>query len=1564
MAISVVPVVLMSAVFGALLLEAAHPSTSTIHPKLNLPLAFERLSNSSKVRYVARGQGYMIAVDDANATIGVLPDPNQAGSMVTMQFAGGRHVAPVAGAELPGKVNYIRGNDPALWKLGVPTYGQVKYQDVYPGVDVVYYGNQQQLEFDLVLKPGVDPGVVRMKFEGARKVSLDPAGQLVLETPSGKLCLPSPLLYQESSGQPTHGPQTAGSRKKIAGHYTLRHRNEVGFEIGAYDRTKPLVIDPTIVGGALFGGNSSTYGQAIALDSSHNIYLAGYTYASDFPTTSGTAQPGYDANQDGFVSKINSTGTSVIYSTYLGGSQYDYLNSIAVDSLDAAWVTGYTSSPDFPMMIPYQSTFGGGQDAVLAKLTPTGTLYFSTYLGASGGYTAGYGVAVDTNNNAYVTGSSSGEFPTTAGVLYPSTSGYHAFVAKFNSSASILYATLLGGSSQEGAYAIAADASGNAYVTGYTYSSDFIGDPGGGARTMNAGNGDAFIAKLNPTGTAPLLYFTFLGGSSFDEGTSIKLDSSSPANAYVVGNTTSTDLHPTAGVVGGSLSGGYDGFVAKLNGAGSAFSYITYLGGSRSDFLQSLAVEPSSGDVYVTGYTESSNFPAVSPVEAFPSNPTSLFETTSGKSWSALDTNLAGAVISLSPDPVHSGTLVAATDAGIYRTTNSGSSWTLELNISYLGLSRSLANPSTLYAMDYGYSYLSTDNGVTWNSEGYVGTYVNTIIADPLSAGTAYSANTEFGSGIYVTTNSGSSWTPAADSGLGSGAIVAMVVAPNGTLYVVLDGNGVYSSTNNAASWTPINTGLPSPIYFNNLGNILTVSPGTSGNVLYLSYSNTVYKSTNGGASWALTTASVPNGPSYVFSSPANEKLVYATSNESPVLYVSSNGGTTWAPAATNLGLASITGVVFNPHSSTGAYALATISEAAFVAKLSSTATSFVYSTFLGSSSYTEGYGVATNGSGEAYVTGYTSSIGFPISSALPAPPNSFDGFVVVIADATAPCSYTIYPETQTIQGYLQTVTLGVNAPSGCAWTAVSNQSWAPVIGGASGTAAGLVTVQATANTTGATRSASIVINSGTATLNQAANSCSYPLSSYSTSLGSSGGPQQITVTPSTGCPWTVVNNDPSVIVDVTPTSGSASSAINFTVLPNADLNSRYLSLQIGGNYYSITQAGVCVMSLNSTSFAPTAEGGSSFVGLTGAGGCSWNASSNSAWLSITSGFSGSGDGTVGYSIATNTGAARMGTLTIDGQAFTVNQAAGTVSPVSVSPGSGSGLTQTFTITFDDPNGFADLAVVNVLINSSLDGIGACYVAFAPSSAFAGYLYLVDDAGDGGYASGSPLALPSSSSLQNSQCTINGTGSSVSASGNTLTLTLAIAFSSGFTGNRVVYLAARNNSTGNSGWQALGTWYVPGGTITGPAVAGMAPGRSATTEQTYTLTFTDTNGFADLAVVNVLTNSSLDGIGACYVALAPASASSGYLYLVDDAGDGGYASGSPITLPTSSTLQNSQCTINGTGSSVSASGNTLTLTLAITFSSSFAGNQVFYLAARNDNTGNSGWQPVGSVTVP
>jgi len=299
--------------------------------------------------------------------------------------------------------------------------------------------------------------------------------------------------------------------------------------------------------------------------------------------------------------------------------------------------------------------------------------------------------------------------------------------------------------------------------------------------------------------------------------------------------------------------------------------------------------------------------------------------------------------------------------------------------------------------------------------------------------------------------------------------------------------------------------------------------------------------------------------------------------------------------------------------------------------------------------------------------------------------------------------------------------------------------------------------------------------------------------------------------------------------------------------------------------------------------------------------------------------------------------------------------------PVSATPAAGSATQQSFAFAFSDPNGYADFQVVDVVINNVLDGRHACYAAFTPSGAGSGSLYLVDDGGDaGGPYPG--MLLPGSGTVSNSQCSISGSGSGVSSSGNTPTLTLAITFTGSFSGNKVFYMSAEDKAMNNSGWQALGTWNVPGSTPAGPSVSGMSPGRNTSSTQSYTFTFSDTNGFQDITIANVLINTAIDGRHACYLAFAPATGTAGTLYLVDDAGDaaGPYQS---LTLPGSGSVSNSQCTITAVGGSVLGSGNTLTLILSITLNHSFTGNQIFFAAAGN-NTVNSGWQSVGSVGVP
>jgi hypothetical protein len=298
----------------------------------------------------------------------------------------------------------------------------------------------------------------------------------------------------------------------------------------------------------------------------------------------------------------------------------------------------------------------------------------------------------------------------------------------------------------------------------------------------------------------------------------------------------------------------------------------------------------------------------------------------------------------------------------------------------------------------------------------------------------------------------------------------------------------------------------------------------------------------------------------------------------------------------------------------------------------------------------------------------------------------------------------------------------------------------------------------------------------------------------------------------------------------------------------------------------------------------------------------------------------------------------------------------------AVSPGAGIGASQTFTFTFSDPSGYQNLGVLDVLINNYLDGIQACYVALVPSGANAGTLYLVDDGGDAGGPFAGNLALPGTGSVSNSQCTVSGTGSSMVGSGTTLTLTLNISFSATFAGNRIFYTAARDTGTGNSGWQALSTWQVPGAPATPTQATGVTPASGSGASQSFVFTFADSAGWQDLGVVDVLFNNFLDGIQGCYIAYSVPSAT---LYLVDDGGDAGGPFAGYLALPGTGSMSNSQCTVSGVGSSAAGSGNTLTLTLNVSFTGPFAGNRIFYTAAGNAaGTENSGWHALGAWTVP
>ncbi|MHB8747788.1 MAG: SBBP repeat-containing protein, partial [Aggregatilineales bacterium] len=408
-----------------------------------------------------------------------------------------------------------------------------------------------------------------------------------------------------------------GSRAAVTVGYQLEADGTIGFAVLAnrYDSTLPLVIDPSLVYSMYLGGSGNDQGSAIAVDSGNNVYVVGLTVGnfrggSNFPTTGGAYQTFVNGSYDAFVTKLNASGSALVYSTYLGGSGLEKANAIAVDASGNAYVAGYTYSPDFPTTTgAFQTTNGGGNcsvyncgDAFLTKLNPTGTgLIYSTYLGGTG-FDEASGVGFDLGGGAYVAGlTMSSNFPTTSGAAQKTFGGGadDAFVAKFNANGSaLIYSTYLGGTGNDAANAIAVDGlTGNVYVTGLTSGSFPI--IGAYQSTYGGGTNDAFVTKLNPAGSA-FVYSTYLGGGGNDSGNAIVEDSS--GDVYLAGETVSPNFPVTAGAFQITFGGGTNGFVTKLNAAGSGATYSTYLGGNSDTQATDLAID-SSGNAYVTGLT-------------------------------------------------------------------------------------------------------------------------------------------------------------------------------------------------------------------------------------------------------------------------------------------------------------------------------------------------------------------------------------------------------------------------------------------------------------------------------------------------------------------------------------------------------------------------------------------------------------------------------------------------------------------------------------------------------------------------------------------------------------------------------------------------------------------------------------------------------------------------------------------------------------------------------------------------------------------------------------------------
>jgi hypothetical protein len=574
----------------------------------NLPLRFEANAGQTdpQVKFLSRGRGYNLFLTPAEAILAMRTKNVKTGedrqSIVRMKLLGANPRPQVEGIEqLPGRSNYLIGNDPGKWRRNVESYRKVRYRSVYPGIDLIYYGNGRQLEYDFVVAAGADPNAIKLDFDGANKIRMDQGGDLLLDTGGGEVRHRKAFVYQELNGR----------RQEIASQYVLAESGEVSFKIAAYDRKRPLVIDPVLSYATFLGSRDDEVAEAIDVDAAGNAYITGFTESLDFPTAN-PLQPGNADRRDVFVTKLNQDGSALIFSTYLGGNLGDEGKGIAVDEDGNVCVIGWTGSTNFPTVNPLQPSYAGGADAFVAKLKGDGSaLIFSTYLGGNG-VEQGWSLKVDNAGDIYVTGNTqSTNFPTKNPVQPANGGSNDAFVTKLKGDGSaLIFSTYLGGSWIDAGLSVAVDGMGNVHVAGFTDSPNFpTANP---LQAASAGSDDAFVAKLDVNGA--LVYSTYLGGAGTDYGQAIGVDNA--GNAYLIGETRSSNF-PTINPMQPALSGRSDIFVTKLNRTGTALVYSTYLGGTDEEDGLGLEVDPQ-GNVYITGSTFSTDFPTVEAVQPIP----------------------------------------------------------------------------------------------------------------------------------------------------------------------------------------------------------------------------------------------------------------------------------------------------------------------------------------------------------------------------------------------------------------------------------------------------------------------------------------------------------------------------------------------------------------------------------------------------------------------------------------------------------------------------------------------------------------------------------------------------------------------------------------------------------------------------------------------------------------------------------------------------------------------------------------------------------------------------------
>src|SRR5579885_1245070 len=746
-------------------------SAHALPPRMTLPLAFEanRGQGDAAAEFLARGENYSLFLTrGGGATLRLSSAVNKppGNAVLRLRLVGARgDTGGAAENQLAERVNYFLGSDPARWRRGVPTFGQVKFAAVYPGVDLIYHGNQGRLEYDFRLSPAADAEQIALKFGGAENVRLAADGALDVKLAGGSVRWQRPVAWQEISGR----------RVTVPCEYALAG-DTVHFLLGAYDRSQALVIDPVLLYSTYLGGLSSRgdSANAVATDAAGNVYFTG-TESSGmfyFPAAQNNRDTGGSA---AFVTKLDATGTNALFTTVIGGSGSDSGQAIALDGAGHIFLAGTTGSSDFPITNGFQTVSANG---FLAELSADGSnILYSTYIGDSvngAGEDGSTGTATSTN------------FPTTPGAFQTNRLGYSdAYVAELNSTGTALvFSTLLGGSGNDGynAAGIALDADGNVYVTGQTDSKDFPTTPGAAQPTFGGGgpysnSGDAFVAKLNPTGTA-LLWSTYLGGFLDDNATGITVDSN--RNVYVTGNTASLNFPTRQAAQPPNLFDAYKFAAGTTNWTGLAVG---------AQFINVFAVDPVNSSNVYAGATRGGSEPVLyksadggltwtGSDTGMPAN----FTVYGGFNYSTIQASVKALVV----DPSNPNVLYAgfSSGSGIYISTNGGASWFAVTN----GL------PQLFFAG---------------------GRVVGALAVDPHHSQTVFAALGALNNGagaIYRSADGGNTWSNVLAGGNGSVGFVSVAIDPVNSLNIYAANNsygGFYKSADGGNTWTNLNSGLP-----------------------------------------------------------------------------------------------------------------------------------------------------------------------------------------------------------------------------------------------------------------------------------------------------------------------------------------------------------------------------------------------------------------------------------------------------------------------------------------------------------------------------------------------------------------------------------------------------------------------------------------------------------------------------------------------------------------------------------------------------------------------------------